>query len=115
MLSGEQFTVGRHTSIIIGNPNFGNIDNLLSQACDMKYIVRHYTWIFPIFKTFNSHRSLTVNPYLPCLHRQAGAVNLSSYEKYYLSFCIEYQRFPDRGLLKVHETYNILSGKQQAT
>ena len=27
----------------IGNPDFGNIDNLISQGCDMEYIVRHST------------------------------------------------------------------------
>ena len=29
-------------SEIIGNTNFGNIDNLLSQGHDMEYIDRHY-------------------------------------------------------------------------
>ena len=29
-------------SEIIGNANFGNIDNLLSQGYDMDYIARHY-------------------------------------------------------------------------
>ncbi len=29
-------------SEIIGNTNFGNIDNLLSQGHDMEYIARHY-------------------------------------------------------------------------
>ena len=30
-------------SEIIGNANFGNIDNLLSQGHDMEYIARHYS------------------------------------------------------------------------
>jgi len=29
-------------SEIVGNANFGNIDNLLSQGRDMDYIARHY-------------------------------------------------------------------------
>ncbi|RLB25191.1 MAG: hypothetical protein DRG73_02440 [Deltaproteobacteria bacterium] len=48
-------TVGlsqNRVSEIIGNTNFGNIDNLLSQGHDMDYIARHYnmdlglTWAF---------------------------------------------------------------------
>ena len=31
-----------HVSEIIGNTNFGNIDNLLSQGHDMDYIASHY-------------------------------------------------------------------------
>ncbi len=45
MASGEDFGssgVENRVSEIIGNTNFGNIDNLLSQGHDMKYIARHY-------------------------------------------------------------------------
>ena len=44
-------TVGlsqNRVSEIIGNTNFGNIDNLLSQGHDMDYIARHYNMDLPL-------------------------------------------------------------------
>ncbi|GAG07192.1 unnamed protein product, partial [marine sediment metagenome] len=44
-------TVGlsqNRVSEIIGNTNFGNIDNLLSQGHDMDYIARHYNMHLPL-------------------------------------------------------------------
>ena len=44
-------TVGlsqNRVSEIIGNANFGNIDNLLSQGHDMDYIARHYNMDLPL-------------------------------------------------------------------
>ena len=35
-------------SEIIGNTNFGNIDNLLSQGRSMEYIARHYNMDLPL-------------------------------------------------------------------
>ena len=43
----SQFTIGCHASIIIGNTNFGNIDNLVSQGRYMEYIARHYNMDLP--------------------------------------------------------------------
>jgi len=35
-------------SEIVGNTNFGNIDNLFSQGRDMEYIARHYNMDLPL-------------------------------------------------------------------
>jgi len=35
---------------IIGNTNFGNIDNLLSQGRSMEYIARHYNMDLPLVR-----------------------------------------------------------------
>ncbi|MBW2663745.1 MAG: hypothetical protein JRD93_17650 [Deltaproteobacteria bacterium] len=47
-------TVGlsqNRVSEIIGNTNFGNIDNLLSQGHDIEYIARHYNMDIPLAHT----------------------------------------------------------------
>ena len=41
-------------SEIIGNTNFGNIDNLLSQGHDMDYIARHYNMDLPLARPLPS-------------------------------------------------------------
>ncbi|MEE8423004.1 MAG: MerR family transcriptional regulator [Thermodesulfobacteriota bacterium] len=47
-ISGAVGLSQNRVSEIIGNTNFGNIDNLLSQGHDMDYIARHYNMDLPL-------------------------------------------------------------------
>ena len=71
----EAIKVGCHASIIIGNANFGNIDNLLPQGRDMEYIARHYNMDLPHLQ--NVQFSSLSNPWPRPACRPAGRPGLA--------------------------------------